>query len=177
MTDIDAARYGRLIHAYGFATDTPGHLAALVDGDADARKAAQGHIWSAVIHQGTPWTVTPDAARVVASQIADPRLAGAENAALRANLLNFLAAVAEAGHASSNLDALAPPEGFDAEAAPAAIDDVDDIFGDEVLGNYVYAKAIQGCREVVPALRAAATAALSDPDPPCALRPPPAAAT
>jgi hypothetical protein len=33
VTRLDAAGFGRLLHAYGWATDTPAHLAALADGD------------------------------------------------------------------------------------------------------------------------------------------------
>jgi hypothetical protein len=56
------------------ATDTPAYLRALVSGDTTAQQAALDHLWAAVIHQGTPWTVTPMAALVVAGLLADPAL-------------------------------------------------------------------------------------------------------
>ena len=168
MTDIDAGQFSTLLHAYGRAEDTAGHLAALIDGDAAGRRAALEHLWSAVIHQGTPWTATPPAALAVAEILGDSRLAGAADAGLRADLLGFLAAVAKGGQASADLDQLAPQAGFDVDAAVAAALDSgaeDDIYADEVLANAVYARAVRGCREIVPALLAAATRALSDTEP------------
>ncbi|WP_428965721.1 hypothetical protein [Micromonospora fluostatini] len=168
MTDIDSGRFATLLHAYGRATDTPGHLAALADGDTASRNAALGHLWSAVIHQGTPWTATPPAAAAVAALVGDPRLSGAADAALRADLLCFLAAVAESGRSSPELADLADPAGVDVDAAlVAALDagDEDEVFADEVLANALYARAVLGCRAVVPTVLDAATAALSDPAP------------
>ncbi|MEV6302988.1 hypothetical protein AB0M02_26470 [Actinoplanes sp. NPDC051861] len=151
-----------LLHAYGPADDTPGHLAALTGTDPAAREAAQRHLWSAIIHQGTPWTATGPTALTVAGLISDPRLA--DDPGLRANLLTFLAAVAEAGHAYDDLDELAPPLGFDVDAALEAAGDDSEIYGDEILANAVYARAVQGCRDVTPALLAAGTESLSDQD-------------
>ncbi len=54
--------WSRLSHAYGRADDTPLHLAALTGSDAEARSTALGHLWGAVLHQGTLWRVTPPAA-------------------------------------------------------------------------------------------------------------------
>ncbi|MER7277313.1 hypothetical protein ABT369_22995 [Dactylosporangium sp. NPDC000244] len=156
MTD-----YGMLLHAYGRAEDTPGHLAALTGGDEAARGAAMQHLWGAIIHQGTPWIATPPAAATVAELLPD-----VPDPALRANLLNFLAAVAEAAQPTLDLTEFAAWEDVEA-AVNAAIEEDDDeaIYGDELLGNAVYARAIAGCREAVPAILAAAQAALSDPDP------------
>ncbi|WP_433087966.1 hypothetical protein ACQP1P_18755 [Dactylosporangium sp. CA-052675] len=156
MTD-----YGMLLHAYSRAEDTPGHLAALTGDDEAARGAAMRHLWGAVIHQGTPWIATPPAAATVAEI-----LPGVPDPALRANLLNFLAAVAEAAQPALDLTGFAAWEDVEA-AVTAAIEEDDDeaIYGDELLGNAVYARAIAGCRAVVPAILAAAQAALSDPDP------------
>jgi hypothetical protein len=156
--------FGMLFHAYGRASDTPAHLAALADGDADARREAMRHLWSAVIHQGTPWTVTPVVAARVAALVGDPRLAG--DAELRAGLLCFLAAVAEAtqpGYDDAELAAMAHPPGRDVEAALAAGDPYEE--GDEELLEAMYARAVLGCREVVPALLPAARARLGDADP------------
>ncbi|GAA1633612.1 hypothetical protein ACFQY4_16845 [Catellatospora bangladeshensis] len=168
MTGIDNGQFATLLHAYGRADDTPAHLAALAERDPAGRSAALNHLWSAVLHQGTPWTATPPAAVAIAGLAGDPRLAGTEDAELRAELIRFLAAVAEAGLVRKDLDELAPPAGFDVNAALAAAfgaDDEEAIYGDEILGNAVYGRAIQGCRDVVPTLLTAATTALADPDP------------
>ncbi|GLH96816.1 hypothetical protein [Phytohabitans aurantiacus] len=162
---MDATQFTTLFHAYGRATDTPGHLAALVGDDTVARSAALEHLWSAVIHQGTPWTATPPVAVAVAALVHDPRLTDAD---LRANLLGFLAAVAKAGRSADDLDDLAAPDGFDVDAALAAVlgtDAEDEIWADEVLGQALYARALLGCHAVVPTLLGAATSALSDPEP------------
>ncbi|MEJ3749998.1 hypothetical protein WEI85_42890 [Actinomycetes bacterium KLBMP 9797] len=167
MTDVDAGQFATLLHAYGRATDTPAHVAALAGGDAAARSAALEHLWSAVIHQGTPWTATPPVAVAVAALIGDPRLSGAANADLRANLLDFLAAVAEAGQAYRDLDHLAAPADVDVDAALSALlaaGDEDEVWADEALANALYARAILGCRDVVPAMLAVATSSLSDPE-------------
>lgn len=91
---LENTDWSRLNHAYGRATDTPGHLRALLHDDAAARKAAMSHLWSAIIHQGTPWTATGPAALVVAGLLADERIERGEP--IRADLLSFLVSVAEA---------------------------------------------------------------------------------
>ncbi|NUT31981.1 MAG: hypothetical protein HOV79_02795, partial [Hamadaea sp.] len=170
MTDVAATPFATLLHAYGRAEDTPAHLAALADGDDAARAAAVQHLWSAIIHQGTPWTATPATALVVAALIGDRRLAGPDDAGLRATLLRFLAAVAEAGQAWDDLDELVPDPAVETaldEALRSADEDEDEdgIYADEALGNALYARAIRGCREVTPTLLETATSSLSDPDP------------
>ena len=45
---LENTDWSRLHHAYGRATDTPGHLRALLDGDGEALKEAMSHLWSAV---------------------------------------------------------------------------------------------------------------------------------
>lgn len=84
--DIDGladAEWTTWPHAYGKATDTPGHLAALLgdDADADAQNAAALHFRSAIVHQSTLWPASPDAfdwlVRVLrAHQVPEPALAG-----------------------------------------------------------------------------------------------------
>ncbi|WP_238007465.1 hypothetical protein KZZ52_18995 [Dactylosporangium sp. AC04546] len=149
MVPIDSGRFATLLHAYGRATDTPAHLAALAGADAAARTAALSHLWSAVIHQGTPWTVTPPAAEVIVALL--PALDAAD---VRRSLLRFLAAVAEAGSAEvepvetdlSGLDEL----------------DEDEIWGEPDLAEALYVQAVLGCRALVPAMRTAAASCLSD---------------
>lgn len=94
LAALENTDWSRLNHAYGRATDTPGHLRALLHDDPAARKAAMEHLWSAVIHQGTPWTATGPAALVVAGLLADERIDLGEP--IRVDLLSFLVSVAEA---------------------------------------------------------------------------------
>lgn len=176
---VDGGSYGRrvnergqqfaaLVHAYGFATDTPRHLAALRDGDDDARTAALKHLWSAILHQGTPFTATPPAALAVAELLV---AAPPSDAGLRARLLTFLAGVAEAArppdHIRAELPTLAHAEGRDVDAEVAALAAADESpFEDEVLADALYARAVLGCAEVVPQLLSTATTRLDDQDGP-----------
>ena len=59
----DGVDWSRLFHAYGAATDTPGHLLALTGDDLDAQLAGFDHLDSAVLHQGAVYSVTPVAVR------------------------------------------------------------------------------------------------------------------
>lgn len=178
--DID---WSRLSHAYGAATDTPAHLRALVSGDAVAQQAALDHLWAAVIHQGTPWTVTPVAALVVAGLLPDPALsrpvADSISAAtgwpplpLRAALLSFLAAVAEATRpdlAEDELAATACPPGRTA-ATQAALDGLcaDTHKTEQQINELLQAlqnRVILDLRAAAPALLNAVTSCLTDGDP------------
>ena len=69
MLPVTAPDFARLFHAYGPAIDTPEHLAALTGDDEDAQVRAVRHLWSAVLHQGTPGTVTPVAVRAVVAAL------------------------------------------------------------------------------------------------------------
>lgn len=70
----DGVDWSRLFHAYGAATDTPAYLRALIGGDLDGQLAAFDHLDSAVLHQGTVYSVTPVAVRVVAGLLHEPAL-------------------------------------------------------------------------------------------------------
>lgn len=65
----DGVDWSRLFHAYAPATDTPAHLNALIGDDPEAQLAALDHLDGAVLHQGTVYTVTPVAVRVVAGSL------------------------------------------------------------------------------------------------------------
>ncbi|MFD0782867.1 hypothetical protein [Micromonospora avicenniae] len=65
--------WGRLQHAYGWATDTPKHLQALESGDAEARAAALNHLDIAVLHQGFPETATAPVVRALTTLLANGR--------------------------------------------------------------------------------------------------------
>ncbi|WP_426502803.1 hypothetical protein ACPPVO_34885 [Dactylosporangium sp. McL0621] len=172
MFEVDAAQFATLFHPCGRAVDTPGHLVALAEGDAERRREALGHLFGAVIHQGTPLTATGPAAVVVAGLIGDARLAGAANAELRAALLGFLAAVAEAGrsYTDAELDSWYPATDLDVDAALAEVLEGDDeeywdIYSDGPLAAAVFRRGVLGCREATPVLLEAANAALDDPMP------------
>src|SRR5688572_2668935 len=114
LAALENTDWSRLHHAYGRATDTPGHLRALLREDPESRKGALAHLWSAIIHQGTPWTATGPAALVVAGLLSDERLDRGEP--IRAHLLSFLASVAEApGQAGWSIEELERMAAFDIE--------------------------------------------------------------
>src|SRR5688572_33357142 len=120
---LENTDWSRLHHAYGRATDTPGHLSALLNEDLESRKKALDHLWSAVIHQGTPWTATGPAALVVAGLLSDPRLDRGHP--IRARLLAFLVEVAEApGSAGVEMDKLQEMAAFDIEPYLNSTDDL-----------------------------------------------------
>jgi hypothetical protein len=58
LAALENTDWSKLHHVYGRATDTPGHLRALLREDRASREQAMSHLWSAIIHQGTPWTAT-----------------------------------------------------------------------------------------------------------------------
>ncbi|MER7894454.1 hypothetical protein ABTX15_32115 [Micromonospora sp. NPDC094482] len=70
---VTTANWGRLRHAYGWATDTRGHLAALESGNAEAREAALDQFDIALLRQGFPETATAPVVRAVTALLADRR--------------------------------------------------------------------------------------------------------
>lgn len=147
---LEHTDWSRLHHAYGRATDTPGHLLALLREDLESRKQAMSHLWSAIIHQGTPWTATGPAALVVAGLLSDERIDRGEP--IRANLLSFLVRVAEAPEqAGLNLEELERLAAFDIEPF---LDSEDEgvLYEEEDAANSLYARAILGCIQMAPVL-------------------------
>ena len=99
----DRTDWAHLSHAYGPATDTPGHLDHLLSPNAGERERALDHLWGAVLHQGTTYPVTAPAAVRVSRLLADTRTLVAvahwtdmdrPPRLLRESLIDFLAAVA-----------------------------------------------------------------------------------
>lgn len=147
---LEHADWSRLHHAYGRATDTPGHLRALLSEDPESRKKAMSHLWSAIIHQGTPWTATAPAALVIAGLLSDERIDRGEP--IRANLLSFLVRVAEASRqAGMSLEELERMATFDIEPFLDSEDD-EALYGNEDAANSFYARSILGCIKVAPFL-------------------------
>ena len=147
---LEKTDWSKLHHAYGRATDTPDHLRALLGDDVESRKKAMSHLWSAIIHQGTPWTATGPAALVIAGMLSDTRIDRGES--LRPHLLAFLVGVAQASElGGSNLEELERLAAFD--IAPfLESDDDEGLYGNEDAANSFYARSILGCVSVTPVL-------------------------
>ena len=139
-----------LHHAYDFATDTPEHLEALLVGDEASVKEALDHLWSAILHQGTPWTATAPVATFVISFMQDKRIE--RFTWLPAFLMAFLADVAQvpeyAGISNKReLEDMGKPDYHS-----ALLSNPDDVFADEDLGNAFYAHSLIGCIRLAPQL-------------------------
>ncbi|MEU6149615.1 hypothetical protein ABZ816_06415 [Actinosynnema sp. NPDC047251] len=157
-----------LLHAYGRATDTPAHLAALTGDDDDARKAALYHLTSAIIHQGTPWSATPHVVREVVGVLDDPRAALAVP-----GLLAFLAEVVEvvAPEHRAEFVTMAHPAGRDVDAEVTALldeepEDDDEgaaVYEDAELADALFARSMLGIEELVPHVLAAVEPLTTDP--------------
>jgi hypothetical protein len=160
---LESTDWSKLHHAYGRATDTPGHLRALLQEDLEARKKAMSHLWSAIIHQGTPWTATGRAALVVAGFLSDERIDRGEP--IRANLLSFLVSVAQAPEqAGMSIEELERLAAFDISPFLDTEDD-DALYGSEEAANSLYARALLGCIRVAPVLMKVMLEGLANPSP------------
>ncbi|MFC8917508.1 hypothetical protein ACFT5C_17225 [Streptomyces sp. NPDC057116] len=166
--EIAGVAWDGLFHAYGTATDTPAHLRGLLGGDEAEVSAAFGHLWSAILHQGTVWPATAPAVRAVASALTRP--------APREGALAFLRAVAVAtdlGDHADGLRAEAYPEDPEARAAIdawvaayAAADEDDQVdMWDDGTGDLVLTRAALDCYDAFPDLLAPVAGFLGDPDP------------
>lgn len=147
LTETD---WPRLSHAYGPATDTPGHLRRLFEDDENRWGEAIGHLCGAVTHQSSIYPATAPAALVVAGLLGDPRLArplpgrGDGRRSIRAWLIGFLAAVAEGAEPDLTREEL-----LDAFGAPGD-DSADPSSWDPE--SRAYFQAIIACRDIAPAL-------------------------
>ncbi|MFE4369068.1 hypothetical protein ACFRMN_12625 [Streptomyces sp. NPDC056835] len=183
LSSSNPPRFDLLLHAYGRAVDTPGHLDALAAEDPVARDAAVYHLNSAIVHQGTPWTATGPATEYVSAIV---RRGAVTDEATLVMLLRFLGEVAESAAigAEDDIESLALPAGRDIEAEIAAmlesgevnvVDDDGDsgnededvaylLYDDEVRSNALFARAVLGCRAALPGIVAAAEYAGTHPD-------------
>ncbi|SFJ76228.1 hypothetical protein [Streptomyces pini] len=137
-----------LEHAYGSAEDTHAQLIALLDADQGVRSRALEHLDHAVLHQTTLYSATAPAALYVAGVLSDPRTAATVNvlprtspAPLRAELLDWLGSAAN--EVTDEAESISRHHGFPPEDYPP--------FG--------------RIREIRPALFAAVSDCLGDPDP------------
>jgi hypothetical protein len=158
LAALETTDWSRLHHAYGPATDTPAHLHALLEGDEQARHEAMSHLWSAIIHQGSPWTATGPVALVIAGLLSDERIdCGAGPVAgesLRASLLSFLVSVAEAAESSGcSREELESMAGYDLNPFIDAHDE-EALFGaeNENAANSFFAHSVLCCIKAVPVL-------------------------
>lgn len=58
LAGLDAVPWNRLHHAYGVATDVPGHLRSLRSSDPEVRQNACAALLGTVYHHGTRWQAT-----------------------------------------------------------------------------------------------------------------------
>jgi hypothetical protein len=71
---LDNINWNRFYHAYGIATDTLGHLQNLFNSDFTQRHNAIEHLFGAVLHQGTIYTVTPIVVKMLITILNHPAL-------------------------------------------------------------------------------------------------------
>ncbi|MGW3262795.1 hypothetical protein [Streptomyces sp. NPDC001056] len=93
--------WAALRHAYGFATEAPGMLAALCDADQSTRTKALDYLHGTLHHQNTLYEATVPAALYIAAILPDPRTTRAVikerrsfPGCMRAELLAWIASVA-----------------------------------------------------------------------------------
>jgi len=65
--------WNRLLHAYGFATNTPEQLKNFFAVDEKLIIKANDHLYSAVIHQETIYSVTPVVVKIFIEALSDPK--------------------------------------------------------------------------------------------------------
>lgn len=147
---LESTDWSSLYHAYGRASDTPAHLRALIGDNEAARKKALSHLSSAVMHQGTPWTVTGPAALVVAGLLSDQRIQRDES--LRVQLLSFLVSVAlAAGPSGESIQELERLAEFDTGAILDA-GGYEELYENEDAALALHARAKLGCIRAAPKL-------------------------
>ncbi len=160
---LETYDWSRLVHAYGQATDTPGHLRRLARHDGAAWEDTIVHLHTAVTHQGSVYPATAPVAIIIARLLQEPGFdrpisySWREPQPLRAHLLDFLATVAEGTEPDRSESELwliyhntrqrDPDEPWDIESPAWAYD------------------AVMECRSIAPALVDPVLRCLSDDDP------------
>jgi|GEM_PF-7069429 len=161
----------RLVHAYGLATDTD-QLLGLLDDDKDA---ANYYLYSAIVHQGTPWTATAPVTSLLVSCLDCPDARSA-----RADILKLVAHVAETLRVSQSkrltrdeiaveLDAFGPDVArrWDEVLAEAAEDEeaFEEAYDDEDLTDYILMSTYLTICDAMPSWGEAAAQLVADDDP------------
>ena len=161
LAALDDTDWAKLHHAYGRATDTPGHLRALLRKNADARDEALEHLQHAVLHQGTLYTATGPAARVVAGLLADASIDRGKS--IRTELLGFLVAVTQSlEHVDVSIEELERMAAFDVEPFLETEEDYEDLSENDAAEKSFYARAALGCISAAPVLMDVMLQAMSD---------------
>ncbi|MEV6326604.1 hypothetical protein [Streptomyces sp. NPDC051909] len=147
--------WSRVFHAYGTATDTPEVLAGPL-GD------AKGHLWSAILHQGSVWPATPPVLRIVAARIA-------ESPVLALSFVRDVAAAVRIGDEEAERlraeVAAAPTEEWTAAYAAADEETQVDLWDEaDATGDLVLVKAGLDCLDLRPELRSRVREFLEHPD-------------
>lgn len=169
----------RTFHAYGSGADTPAHLALLLDGDAEGRTRALGHLYGALVHQGTVYPATVPAALFVAGILGRPALdaptahafGDAAPAPLRRVLLGFLTDAAEGAlpGATGEAATAGPPAPAELDRVYAALgsDDEDEAVQvwEEPVVDALMRGACDDMRAAAPALYASVHPCLTHADP------------
>ena len=165
---VDEVDWARLFHAYGVASDTPGHLRGLTSADDAAFDAGLDHLYGAVLHQGTVYPATAPALRVVAGLLGEPALRrrGGDGGSRLAALLGWIDAVGDSAswhEGSGEPDAVEPTAAeIDAFYRAMAADD-ESVWASE-LGNYLWARSMAGLPAACGAALAPVSTLLSDDD-------------
>jgi hypothetical protein len=150
LAALEATDWSRLYHAYGPAVDTPAHLRGLLKGDRETRNRSLDHLWSAILHQGTPFSATGPVVLVLVGFLYERELDRGEP--IRAKLLSFLAAVAKAPEqAWTGLEELESMAEFDVDGLIEA-NGFEALFEDEKAVNSFFARSVLGCVRVLPAV-------------------------
>ncbi|HEY6795947.1 MAG TPA: hypothetical protein VI248_14820 [Kineosporiaceae bacterium] len=146
--------WDHLPHAYGLATDTPGHLQALMGDDPQAQHAAVEHLFSAVLHQGTVYPATPAAVRVIGSLLDAPALRRhtPHGRPVLASVVRWLSEAAEsAGWYEPDLD-LPQPTSQELDAWCALLDADDEQAWDSPVLDALSNAALADLRDSAPEL-------------------------
>ncbi|TWT01687.1 hypothetical protein [Reyranella sp. CPCC 100927] len=151
---LEDTDWSMLCHAYGTAGDTPAHLHALLGENPDKRTAAEYHLNSAIIHQGTPWPATAPVTTIVAGMLMDTATAPFMQKSRQA-LIDFLTEVDESIGQMSATDwpKLETMAAHDISPLLVAAD-YDAIYGDEDAANALFAQSMLDLRNIAPLIRA-----------------------
>jgi hypothetical protein len=157
--------WSQVAHAYAPADDTFVHLANLISPDADQRVLAMEHLWTAVLHQGTIFSATAPAVRVIGALLADRRLVLSlptvfhrpSTQTMRSALLSFIAAVATSaryGGSDDDLASIQVPADLQVRLTQIIAGDQDagPTEHDDMLWEFVTAQSVADCRALAPEL-------------------------
>lgn len=150
-----------LFHARGRASDTPGHVAALLGDDAEALVDGYTHLWSATLRrEGKAWPATAPTAMLVVELLDNPLL-GPDDPSLPDAMLAYLYEVgvaADLGDRAGEIrarvqDRVSELRGWTAEYVSADADGRAQMWQDgKAPGDLVLDQAALACFDLVPVL-------------------------